>query len=130
MRFLLGVSCVVLALFGAACSETKPRVEMVAGRRFEPVQLTVGVGERVTFVNNAPDSHTVTADEDSLPSGARFFSSGGFHSEQEARDNVAGALIDEGESYEVTFDRPGTYRYFCIPHGASGMRGTIVVEDK
>jgi plastocyanin len=26
-----------------------------------------------------------------------------------------------------TFDVPGTYQYFCIPHEMAGMTGTVVV---
>ena len=31
--------------------------------------------------------------------------------------------------FSMTFDEPGTYGYFCVPHGSpgSGMIGTVVV---
>ncbi len=101
---------------------------MSPGRRFDPVSLTVPAGTTVRWSNQADDAHTVTAYRKALPEGAAYFSSGGFESEGEARDHLAEGLIATGGSYEVTFDQPGTYEYFCIPHEADGMKGTIVVE--
>jgi plastocyanin len=71
----------------------------------------------------------VTAYGDSLPDGAEFFASGGASSEQDARDDLSGGLLTEGETFSVTFSEPGTYEYFCIPHEQVGMTGTIIVEE-
>ncbi len=35
---------------------------------------------------------------------------------------------DKTTTFTVTFDRPGTYKLYCIPHGGLGMVGTITVE--
>lgn len=118
---------IVLAL--SACSEDDgTAVRMESGQRFEPEVLIISVNETVTFLNESGDAHTVTAYEDALPNGASYFASGGFLSEDEARDDVAAGLLSSGESFEVKFDSAGTYRYFCIPHESSGMTGRIVVE--
>jgi len=120
----------VIGLALGACSGGDGNsVAMQSGQRFEPEELTVDVGATVTFVNESADAHTVTAYEEGLPADAPYFSSGGFESEDEARDDVAGGLLSQGEEFEVTFDAPGTYRYFCIPHESSGMTGSIVVEE-
>jgi plastocyanin len=37
-------------------------------------------------------------------------------------------LIQSGDTFDVTFEQPGTYEYYCIPHESAGMKGTIVVE--
>ena len=112
-----------------ACSGTEAgTVAMVNGFRFEPSTLTVEAGETVTFVNDSSDIHTVTGRQGSLPSKASYFSSGGFTSESAAREDVDGGFVDPGDDYRVTLEEPGTYRYFCIPHESSGMRGMIVVE--
>jgi halocyanin-like protein len=37
--------------------------------------------------------------------------------------------VDEGHTYEHTFEEPGTYRYVCTPHDAQGMRGAVAVEE-
>ncbi len=102
---------------------------MVPGRRFEPATLTVPAGTTVRWPNEGDDAHSVTAYDDAIPEGAPYFSSGGFDSEDEARDELAQALVPPGGSYEVTLDVPGTYEYFCIPHEGEGMKGTIVVEE-
>ncbi len=119
----------VIGLTYGACSEDDvSAVRMESGQRFEPEVLTISVNETVTFVNASGDAHTVTAYEDVLPEGASYLASGGFVSEDGARDEVAGGLLSSGESFEGRFDVPGSYRYFCIPHEASGMTGRIVVE--
>ena len=126
---------VVLVLFAlpvAACSgggSSSGEVQMTDAQRFEPEELTVAAGETVTWKNESGESHTVTAYEDDIPDGADFFASGDASSEDGARDALDEGLIDGGETFEVTFDEPGTYRYFCIPHEDQGMVGTIVVEE-
>jgi plastocyanin len=128
-RFVLVATCI--AFLVGACSGSNAggdTVEMTDPLRFEPSSMTVSVGDTVTFTNPSGASHTVTAYQDGIPAGAEYFASGGFESEEAARDDLAGGLIEPDEEYEVTFDRAGTYRYFCLPHEGSGMTGEIVVE--
>lgn len=33
-----------------------------------------------------------------------------------------------GETFQVRFDAPGTYRYYCAPHRTLGMSGEVVVR--
>jgi len=70
----------------------------------------------------------VTAYDGQIPADAAYFASGGFESEQAARNDISGGLIASGDTYEHTFETPGTYEYVCIPHESSEMTGTIVVE--
>ncbi len=102
---------------------------MEAEHEFVEASLTVPVGTVVRFVNESPEPHTVTAYQDGIPDGGEYFASGGFDSEGQARDDLAQGLIRKGDTYEVSFDQPGTYEYFCIPHEADGMKGTIVVSE-
>ncbi len=102
-------------------------VQMIPGRTFLPDRLEVVTGTTVTFANTSDDSHTVTAVERELPEGAEYFASGGFDSEAEARDDLASGLLRKGGSFTMTFEKPGTYPYLCIPHQADGMSGVIVV---
>jgi plastocyanin len=50
----------------------------------------------------------------------------------DADEPVASGILSEGpKTYTYTFDTPGTYRYYCIAHGAPGgvgMSGTVIVE--
>jgi plastocyanin len=96
--------------------------------------LETTVGEPVVWGNTGSRKHTVTAYESSLPDDAAYFASGGFNSEPEARDAWENSLqgggnIAPGATYEHTFDVPGTYRYFCIPHESAGMVGKILVRE-
>lgn len=94
---------------------------MVAGERFDPVSLTVPRGATVVWHNVSQEPHTATDDpskaqqaaDASLPPGAQPWDSG---------------TIPPGQNFSHTFETPGTYQYFCIPHESLGMRGTIVVQ--
>jgi plastocyanin len=95
-------------------------VSMTNDMKFEPASLTVPKGTTVTWRNASQTVHTVTDDqskaankaEAALPSGAQSWDSGD---------------LNPGQTFTQTFDTPGTYRYFCIPHEMLGMTGTIVV---
>ncbi len=112
-----------------ACSEGAGNgVAMTQSQRFDPETFTVVAGASITFTNDSREAHTVTAYEDDIPDGSDYFSSGDFGTEEDARSNLSEGLVAPGDSYEVTLDVPGTYRYFCIPHEDRGMVGTILVE--
>lgn len=103
----------------------------MSARRFTPSQIEVDVGTTVTWRNTSRGPHSVTAYEDEIPESAAFFASGGFGDESAARDGwmeSEGAIQPE-ETYEHTFEVPGEYRYFCIPHEPSGMTGTVRVVE-
>ncbi|HYN37398.1 MAG TPA: plastocyanin/azurin family copper-binding protein [Actinomycetota bacterium] len=121
--------CIPIALLAVSCSGEGSTVSITGDHRFGPETITVSVGSTVTFKNDTEESHSVTAYEDEILQVADYFSSGGFSSEQEARDSVTETLVGAGETYEVTLDVAGTYRYFCIPHESDGMKGTIEVEE-
>jgi plastocyanin len=82
------------------------------------------VGDRVRWRNTGMRTHTVTAYESGIPENADYFASGGFESEKAARDawlERGGGAIHSGHTFEYTFEVPGTYNYFCIPHEPAGM---------
>lgn len=104
-------------------------VDMTDDLTFEPADITVAVGDTVTWENVGTVPHTVTAYGDQIPDGAAFFASGGYSSAQAARDGYPGdGEIPGGETYSHTFDTAGTYEYFCVPHEGAGMTGTVTVE--
>lgn len=89
------------------------------------------VGEPVVWRNTGSRAHTVTAYESGIPESAAYFASGGFESVKAARKawtGGGGGAITGGETYEHTFEVPGAYRYFCIPHERAGMVGEFTVE--
>jgi plastocyanin len=97
-------------------------VAMTDEMRFDPDPVTVVAGATIRFENSsARFVHTATCDPAlardpanvALPTGADAWDSG----------NVA-----PGESWSITLDIPGEYRYVCLPHELAGMTGTIVVK--
>jgi plastocyanin len=122
------VAACALAVVALACS-SRPEGEVgIEARAFVPREIVVRAGDSVTWVNDTAEIHTVTAREDSIPEGAAYFASGGAPDEAAALEDPAGGFIDPGESFVFTFEEPGAYDYFCIPHESSQMTGTVVVE--
>lgn len=100
-----------LGVSGPASAQQTPVVSMHTNY-FDPVGLYVEPGTTVRF-EIAGGSHSATAYEARIPAGASPFDSG---------------VISNG-GFEHTFDTPGTYDYYCIPHRSMGMVGRIVVGD-
>jgi plastocyanin len=98
---------------------------------FDPAELTVSVGDAVAFEWAAGEAHNVVARESELPEGADYWASGGFDSEQAAVEgwNEGTGAITEGTAYVHTFETAGEHPYYCVPHEAAGMEGTVVVEE-
>ncbi|MFZ2005241.1 MAG: cupredoxin family copper-binding protein [Stellaceae bacterium] len=73
---------------------------------FGPALTIVAPGTKVTWINKDEEPHTVT----SADGGLTFKS----------------PALDTGDKFSFTFDKPGTYKYFCSIH--PHMAGTIVVK--
>ena len=73
---------------------------------FLPASLTVAPGTNVTWTNKDEEPHTVTSAD-----GGKTFKS---------------EALDTDDKFSFTFDKPGTYKYFCSIH--PHMVGTIVVK--
>lgn len=132
---VVGISlagCIGLGASGADSESVDGKlVVMTDANRFEPETVTISVGETVVWRNTGYSPHTVTAYEDEIPGGSTYFASGGFTSESAARNGAStgDGVVDGGDEYEHTFDMPGTYTYFCIPHEQAEMTGVITVEE-
>lgn len=91
-----------------------------SGEHFEPHVTWVNPGGTVTFVNES-GTHTATAyhpDNDKpllMPEDAESFDSG--------------LLTEAGAEFERTFDTPGVYHFYCEPHEALGMLGSVIVGE-
>jgi plastocyanin len=72
---------------------------------FEPPKLEIPIGATVRWVNYGQHTHTVT-------STTKDWGSSNLSAKQE---------------YSYTFQKAGTYHYFCEHHPET-MRGTIVVK--
>jgi len=122
--------CTGLLDAGAPCEGEDCDVGMT-GNSFVPRDIQVEVGETVRWRNTSARAHTVTAYESSLPDGATFFASGGFESEDAARDAWGRGRggLEGGDTFAHTFEVPGSYQYYCIPHEAAEMIGTVEVVE-
>ena len=103
---LLLVSCIFLG--GKAYA-----IEILMGNEgmlvFEPCEVTVNVGDTVTFKNNELPPHNMMVAD---------------HPEYSHSD----LAFAPGESFDVTFDKVGAYKFQCDPHAGAGMVGVIHVE--
>lgn len=78
---------------------------------FTPDPIEVERGSRVTWVNEDETVHTVTTGPRDKPDG-----------------RLDGQLKASGGKFSATFDRAGTYRYFCSRHSGPGMEAEVVVR--
>jgi plastocyanin len=80
--------------------------------RFSPATLTVSAGTTVTWQwDDGALTHNVVPDDGVTPA-------------------TSGSLANAPHVYQYTFNTPGTYRYHCALHGATGgigMSGIITV---
>lgn len=133
--FLAGVGAAATAtLSGCAVLQTDARGDVqMRATSFDPAEYTVEVGDEVVWHNPSTRSHTVTAYEDAIPEEGSYFASGGYDSEQAAReawsDGGFGGAVTSGESYSHAFEVAGTFNYVCLPHEQGGMVGRVVVEE-
>jgi plastocyanin len=111
-RLLLpAVALLAASLFAAGCGgageSSEPvattEVEMAKSYRFDPKTIEIEAGQTVTWTNEDNFTHTVQVDGQ--------------------EDHKVG----QGESVEVTFDKPGTYHYVCTLH-SQDMDGTVIVK--
>lgn len=86
-----------------AASHATAHAVTIEGFAFSPAELTVAVGDTITFTNNDGAPHTATALEGSFDTGR----------------------LNRGESGEITLTAAGSFDYKCSFHPA--MTGTITV---
>lgn len=105
-------------------------VQMVGdekGNRFVPASVTIRVGDVVTWTN-VSGAHNVVFWPDSIPAGTQAILQG-------KMANTIGPLSGPlfaapNATYTISFAglKAGTYKYYCLPHLALGMRAQVVVQ--
>ncbi len=89
-----------------AAPQAGPEVVVrILDNRFEPANLKVQAGTRVTWVNQGLNGHTTTGID-------TFWDS---------------PTMATRQRFSVTFTTPGAYRYVCRQHLLNGMIGTVEV---
>jgi plastocyanin len=113
-----GIVALAVTAFGSSSAEG-PRMTAQASPeaaavniqlfQFQPGELTVRAGARVTWTNRDQIQHTVTSGT------------------PENRDKkFDGSLDGQGKAFAHSFTQAGTYPYFCDRH--QSMRGTVRVN--
>lgn len=87
-----------------AAHAQEPNQIVIRNFMFSPMSLTVKAGTTVTWKNMDGEPHTVVND------------AGVFHS----------AALDQNDTYEFKFNKPGIYKVFCGIHPY--MKATITVQ--
>jgi plastocyanin/uncharacterized membrane protein len=106
----LGAGTIATAGLTRPVAAQETPVVRMGNNYFDPIGLHVEPGTTVRF-ELAAGTHSATAYENRIPSDASAFDSG---------------VVSSG-GFEYTFEEPGTYDYYCIPHKSVGMVGRIVV---
>ena len=76
---------------------------LLQDNEFHPQKLTVKAGTKVSWINKDPQFRTIRSDN------------GLFQSNP----------LAIGQIFSFTFDKPGTYNYYCEPGGGPGGEGSV-----
>jgi plastocyanin len=104
MAFLLFAAGTVIVAAHAQQAPAKAADVKIDNFSFGPAAVTVAVGTTITWTNHDDIPHTVVSTD------------GAFKSK----------VLDTDEKFTFTFDKPGTYPYFCSIHPK--MTGTVKVQ--
>lgn len=100
----------LVPLAGAAPRAAETKTVSIKDFAFDPKTISVSVGDTITWTNDGPSPHTVSADDGSFESGN----------------------LDKGATFSQTFAKAGTFAYFCKYHGSKGgvsMAGSVAVGE-
>ena len=86
---------------------------------YKPAALTVQRGTKVVWQNMTLVPHDVKR----CTKAACKVSPG-----TGADTKFGSSMIGPKKTYAYTFNQPGTYVYYCVPHGYVAMHGTIIVR--
>jgi plastocyanin len=95
----------LMAIGACSLAEAEtPNVVTIHNFMFSPMEMTVKAGSTVTWKNMDGEPHTVVND-------AGLFRS---------------SALDQNDTFQFKFDKPGVYKVFCGIH--PNMRETITVQ--
>jgi plastocyanin len=96
--------------------------------RFEPSSLTVRPKDVIVFQVASGAPHSIVFEGDELSPGVK----GAFNSAMPGRsgDLSSPLLTAAGKEYRIVVPQVpvGKYAFYCLPHRAYDMRGTITIE--
>jgi plastocyanin len=117
------LAAALLMLAVCACSDDSTEAPVdapftgtihIVDNRFSPANITISAGDSVTWSWEGSNSHSATqgTTPDASEDASRLFDSG----------------IRSSGTFVYRFTAPGAVPYFCRPHFAAGMKGTITVQ--
>jgi plastocyanin len=104
VRLGIGVLMAASASGFTVAQAQDTNVVVVKNFMFSPMALTIKAGSSVTWKNLDGEPHTVVNDAGLFRSGA----------------------LDQNDTYQFKFDKPGVYKIFCGIH--PNMKETITVQ--
>lgn len=119
---LLSIAFLTILILISGCKKNDNSVSPVSGGgpganevwmqgiAFNPAAKTISVGTTITWTNKDNSTHTVTSGTPGAPDG--MFNSGN---------------LNNGGTFSYKFNTAGTFKYYCIIHGAM-MTATMTVQ--
>lgn len=111
MRRVCSAVLAVLLTGSFACAAETAQV-VIGDYSFTPSSVVIKAGDTVKWINRVDNQHTVTSGKDGAADGT-------WDSKR----------LNNGQSFSYTFEKAGTYPYFCVPHTVFKMRGEVVVQE-
>ena len=98
------------------------------GYRFEPSSIALAPGDGIKFINVSGGPHNVTFWADSVPAGAAAILTANMPNT--TAPLMGPLMVAPNETYTISFTGapPGVYHFYCTPHLALGMKGTLTVQ--
>ena len=95
--------------------------------KFDPAGIRINPGDMVEFVNVSGGPHNVQFYPNRIPAGAKDVLNRAMA--QRMGDLAGPMMMQPNQVYRVSFAGApqGTYDFFCLPHQALGMKGTLIV---
>lgn len=99
-----------------------------SGYKFDPATITIKQGDGLKFTVASGPPHNVTFWPDSIPQGAQAQLAANMPNT--TAPLTGPLLMNPNDSYTVSFAGvpAGTYKGYCTPHLALGMRLTVTVQ--
>lgn len=135
-RIGIGLVTLILTAILTGCGDSGTiEISALDELAFDPDQVTVSVGEPVTFVvaNEGEQVHEFVLGPDHVQMAHEEASAmGEMHEGMHVEGQLAALDLEPGQTREVTvtFEEPGEMPFGCHEpgHFDGGMRGTVIVE--
>jgi plastocyanin len=132
LKTTLVTMAVLASLAGTAEAQRVHQVRLEANAerelfRFVPAQITARPGDVLVFRTASGSPHSIVFEPAGLSGPAHEALNGAMN--RRAGDLSSPLLSPDGAEYRMTVPvlNPGTYHFFCLPHRAYDMRGTLKI---